>query len=383
MRSVPVTCHERRRARAAVARGAACALGVVLLWPARVGAQAGGNAPSDSARATVTRQRARQLRDSLGLAGLQAAVAVNGAVVVAVNAGFADVERNVPLEGTSRFRIGSVSKLLTVTAAVRLHQAGRLDLDAPIARYLRDVPADKATVTSRQLGGHIAGFGHYGRDDYINTTSYRDVMESLGALLSKPLVAAPGSRYAYSSYGFNVLGAVLQGAAGTPFPKVIEGLVSRPLGMAHTQVEESRNPPASRARLYSRGADGALLDAPAADLTDRWPSGGFLSTAEDLSHLAQGVLDTTYLSAEVREVLFAPQQTADGKATAVGLGWRVARDARGRRYVHHGGDSSGGRAFVLLYPEQRVSVVLLTNLTFAPLGEKEALVLAAPWLPPS
>lgn len=92
-------------------------------------------------------------------------------------------------------------------------------------------------------------------------------------------------------------------------------------------------------------------------------------------------LEPTYLKMEEREVMFVSQHGADGKPTAVGLGWRIAKDSRGRRYVHHGGDAVGGRAFVLLYPEQRVAVALLTNLTFAPLGEKEALRLAEPYLP--
>jgi CubicO group peptidase (beta-lactamase class C family) len=177
-----------------------------------------------------------------------------------------------------------------------------------------------------------------------------------------------------------VLGAVLQSAAGKPFPDVIAELVSKPLGMAHTTVEQSGTPTGERARLYSRTTDGELVDAPTADLTDRLPSGGFVSTADDLARFAQGLLDTSFLRAEAREVLFASQRTADGKETGVGLGWRIARDSRGRPFVNHGGDTVGGRAFVLLYPEQRVAVALVTNLTFAPFGEKEALSLAEPYL---
>jgi CubicO group peptidase (beta-lactamase class C family) len=145
-------------------------------------------------------------------------------------------------------------------------------------------------------------------------------------------------------------------------------------------VERSETPPAKRVRSYSKGTDGDIVDAQPADLTDRWPSGGFLSTAEDLARFAQGMVDPSFLRPEFREAFLVPQRTGDGKETRVGLGWRIATDAQGRRYLHHGGDTLGGRAFVLLYPEQRVSIALLTNLTFAPLGEKEAMALAGPWL---
>src|SRR6185436_16749861 len=245
--------------------------------------------------------------------------------------------------------------------------------DAHVSRYLSRLPPDKADVTPRQLGGHLAGLGHYGADDYISTTHYQDVTESLPRLLALPLVAAPGTKYAYSSYGFNVLGAVLQSAAGKEFRLVIAEQILGPLEMMHTVAEDSPNPPAGRVKLYTKDADGQLRDAPDADLSDRWPSGGFLSTAGDLVRFAGGLSRTRFLRIQERELLFTSQRNADGKETGVGLGWRIGRDSSGRRYVHHGGDAVGGRAFVLLYPDEDVAVALLSNLNFAAVGEKDAL----------
>ena len=78
--------------------------------------------------------------------------------------------------------------------------------------------------------------------------------------------------------------------------------------------------------------------------------------------------------------MLTPQLDASGTETGAGLGWRIGHDEHGRRYFHHGGAAVGGRAFLLVYPEQRVVVALLTNLTFASLGEKDALRLAEPYL---
>src|SRR5262245_1008453 len=104
---------------------------------------AAGSRPAASSPAESMHQLAAEMLESLTLPGLQLAVAVDGKVVHVENAGFADVERRIPVETTSQFRIGSVSKLLTATAAVRLDQDGKLDLDAPIGRYLDALPADK------------------------------------------------------------------------------------------------------------------------------------------------------------------------------------------------------------------------------------------------
>jgi hypothetical protein len=162
----------------------------------------------------------------------------------------------------------------------------QFDLDAPIGRYLKGLPDDKGNITARQILGHLAGFRHYGSDDYINTQKFANVDESLARLLAMPLLSAPGVKYAYSSYGFNVLGAVLQAAAGKEFREVIADEVTRPLLMTHT-LAEVLPPPTGRTQLYGRGTQNELTVAPASDVSDRWPSGGFLSTAEDLVRLGK------------------------------------------------------------------------------------------------
>ena len=339
-------------------------------------ARASGTDPASGARAI-----AEDIYKSLNLPSLGVAVARDGKMVLEEYLGFADLERREPVAESSLFRVGSCSKLLTATAMVRLKQKGKLDINAPLRRYLGDVPEDKAAITARQIAGHLGGFAHYGRGDYLNATHHEDVKETLPRYLGTPLVAPPGTKYAYSSYGYNVLGAVLQAAARSEFRDIVAREVTGPLGMSSTQAEDSARSPRKRARLYSKDDKEALIDAPATDLTDRWPSGGFLSTAADLARLGAGVLQPKFLDPNAREEMFTPQKTADGSETKAGLGWRIARDDAGRRYVHHGGDSVGGRAFLLVYPDEKIAVALTTNLTFAPLGEKEARRLAELYMP--
>jgi serine beta-lactamase-like protein LACTB len=241
------------------------------------------------------------------------------------------------------------------------------------------VPADKAGITARQILGHLAGFPHYGADDYISTARFTNVDESVPRLLAMPLLTPPGAKYAYSSYAYNVLGSALQAAGGREFGALVREMVTTPLDLART-LPETQPAGAERASLYGRGSQNEIVAAPPSDVSDRWPSGGYLSTAEDLARFGIGILQTGFLRAELREMAFTSQRNADGTETNVGLGWRIARDANGRRYAHHGGDAIGGRAFLLVYPDQKIVVSIATNMGRADFGEKDALAAAQPFV---
>ena len=318
-----------------------------------------------------TRAYAARLFDSLALPGLAIAVSVNDQVVMTAEFGYADVESRAPITPTSQFRIGSVSKLLTSAASVRLVQQKKLDLDAPIGRYLPTLPPDKHPITTRQLAAHLAGLRHYGPGEFSSQVRYESVAAGLRIFLQDTLLTPPGTRQFYSSYGFNLLAAVMEAASGQEYRELIRGEVTRPLGMTHTMVEASLAPGQSPVGFYVK-KQGVLARADRVDLSDRWPSGGFLSTSVDLARFGAGILRSSYLSDAMRTELFTSQKLADGTATRVGLAWRVATDSAGRRFVHHGGEAMGGRAFLLVYPEHRVVVVMLANQSFAAFRENEA-----------
>jgi CubicO group peptidase (beta-lactamase class C family) len=336
--------------------------------------------PETAVAIEETRAYAARLYDSLALPGLALAVGVNGRIVLTAEYGFADMARKEPLEPTSLFRIGSVSKLLTAVTAARLAQQGRLDLDAPIGRYLPALPADKRAITPRQLAGHQGGVRHYGPGEFMSQRRYESVGASLGIFLQDTLLAAPGSRQSYSSYGFNLLAAVMEAAAGNEFRALVREEVTRPLGLTGTTVEASLRAGERPVGFYFKDGD-TLAVAPMVDLSDRWPSGGYISTATDLVRFGMGILRDDFLSDASRVQLFTPQALATGNATNVGLAFRVATDSAGRRFVHHGGEAMGGRAFLLVYPDHGVVVAMLANQSFARFREHEAGRIARMFLP--
>lgn len=315
-----------------------------------------------------------KLRSAEKAPALCAAVWKAGSIVWSRAVGESDLEDGAPATPQTLFRIGSVSKLLTAAAAARLFERGALDLDAPIQRYVPSFPEKSGQITPRLLLGHLSGVRHYSAGEYLNSKRYTSVGDTLAAIRDAPLLHAPGSKYSYSSYGFNLLGAALERAASQDFASLIRRDVLQPLGMQRTIPDDHRAILAGRARYYSL-SDGRIENAPDTDLSDRLPSGGYLSTAEELVRFGGAHLAGVYLNPATRTLMFTSQRTTEGKETGVGLGWRIGAVAN-RRVYHHGGDAIGGRAFILLRPDDSMAVALTSNLGFARFAEREAMSLA-------
>ncbi len=340
--------------------------------------------PAAAPPSPVVAERSDSLAEALyrkfDLPGVSIAVARGDGQSWRWQIGQADLTAGRPVVRTTLFRVGSVSKMFTASIAVRLVAAGKLNLDAPISRYIPSLPAPYRGLTARLLAGHLAGVRHYGAGEFENHTRYTSVAAGLAIFLKDTLLTPPGTRYFYSTYGYNLLGAVLEAASGRSYADLIEGEVARPLKLARTGLEPGGAMSADQAQPYTRGDDGKYQPSHPVDLSDRWPAGGVISSAEELARFGLGVFSPGYLPEAIRALLLTPQHTTSGAPTPVGLGWRIAKDSLGRRYVHHGGASTGGRAFILVYPDQRVSVAILSN-SEANFGEAEALAFARLALP--
>jgi serine beta-lactamase-like protein LACTB len=334
-------------------------------------------AQAPAGRIEEARRMAEALRQEVKSPGLSAAVAVDGKVVWAEGFGEADVEGRVAVTPESRFRLGSISKLFTVTAVARLVEAGRLDLDAPVQRYAPSFPEKDQPITPRQLAGHLAGVRHYAPPDFLRPSKrYARVVDGLEIFKDDPLLFPPGSKYFYTSYGYNLLGAVVEGASGKDFWTTIDEQVLQPLHLAASGVDDPDRILPGRVRFYARDTDGTLKNEKPIDSSSKWPSAGFLSTPSDLVRFASAQVVDGYLKPETRALLFTSMKTSAGEETGVGLGWRIGTDAAGRRFYHHGGAIDGGRAFLLIYPEEKIAVALLANLSGARFAEGEAQKLA-------
>jgi CubicO group peptidase (beta-lactamase class C family) len=328
-------------------------------------------APMTDAQAAVVDQARGFIRKWLAgnnIPGVSVAVGVNGRIVWAEGFGWADLEQQVPVTQITRFRIGSVSKPLTAAAAGLLYERGALDLDAPVQTYVPSFPEKEWPITTRQLMGHTAGIRHYRNNaEGYSAAHFETVTDALSMFANDPLLFEPGSRYSYSSFGFNLVSAVVEGASRRSFLEFMRTEVFAPVGLRDTVADEVFTVTPHRARFYERDADGRLRNAAYVDQSNKWGSGGFLSTPSDLVRFGQAMIDDELLQRQTRAMFWTPTRTASGEEHASGMGWAL-QNAGGMRLVGHPGGSVGGGTDFLMIPDQRIVVAVMANVSDAPLS---------------
>jgi CubicO group peptidase (beta-lactamase class C family) len=316
-------------------------------------------APYDRA-ISVARDSVEALMAEQRIPGLTAAVLVDGQIVWSEGFGWADVENQVPVTPLTKMRIGSVSKSMTGAALGVLLDRGQINLDAPVQQYVPSFPEKRAPISTRQVAGHIAGIRHYRGDEFLIDENYDSVEEGLSIFEEDSLLFEPGAQFQYSSYGWNLVSAVVEGASGQAFLPFMRASVFRPLSLRHTVADHTDSLITYRTRFYSV-EDGVLINAPYVDNSYKWAGGGFLSTAEDLVRFGDAMISGDFFTPAARDELFTALRTTGGERTGYGLGFFVGTDDAGRRTVGHSGGSVGGTTQFIMYPEQDVVVALIAN----------------------
>lgn len=305
--------------------------------------------------------------------GASAAVAIDGRVVWSEGFGWADLELGVRATPQTRYRIGSVSKMFAAVALMRLVEQGRVDLDTPVQRYVRDFPQKAWPITSRQLATHVSGIRHYREADFApdalvgRNTHFLTDREALRVFADDPLEFQPGTRSLYSTYAYSLLAAVLASAADMPYQQVIADQITGPLGLRTVGADHPYHLVPDRSRFYVYRTDIArTINAGFTDSSYKWAGGGYVASAEDLVRFASALVAPGLLSSSSLDTLFAPHLLSDGTPVRngdaqVGIGWRTDVDMKGRRRFHHGGALTGGGAILLTLRDERISVAIVSN----------------------
>lgn len=321
--------------------------------------------------------RAQQKRQEIP--GLSVAVVADGKLAWQQGFGFADIENKVAATPNTVYRLASISKSVTSVAALKLWEQGRLDLDAPIRTYVPTWPESQPAITARQLMGHLGGVRHYKGEEINSTRTYPDLTGALEIFKNDPLIAEPGTKYSYTTYGFTLLGCAMEGAAGESFESIVRRLVLGPAEMKTMCVDRVKDLIPNRAQGYSKGAGGRIENSGLADTSYKIPGGGFCSTAGDLAKFAIALMDGKLLKPETRLTMWTSQKTSDGKETGYGMGFGVG-SMGGVRAVSHSGGQQRVSTYLLIVPSKRFAAAVMTNLEGAD-GSAIAKGLAEVYLP--
>ena len=319
-------------------------------------------------RVSQARDITNRFMTETGYPGIAVTISIDGELTWSEGFGYADVEQQVPVSPSlTRFRVGSTAKSMTAMAVGKLVESGRLDLDAPIQQYLPDYPEQTGVINARLLGGHLAGIRHYNGDEFLSAEHYATVTDGLDIFIDDPLIAKPGTEFNYSSYGYNLLSAVVESAAGQEFLSLMKETVFDPVGMEQTIADHVFPIIANRSRYYEVDG-GKIYNSPWVDNSYKWAGGGILSTSEDLARFGNAHLTDEFLQPATIEMLWESQETESGDETGYGIGWFNDVDARGRRVVRHSGGSVGGTTNFRILPDDGLVIAVITNTSSADIG---------------
>jgi CubicO group peptidase (beta-lactamase class C family) len=297
--------------------------------------------------------------------GCAVGVGVDGRHVLERAYGMADLERDVPNTADTIFEAGSVSKQFTAAAVLLLARDGKLSLDDPVRKYVPEVPDYGAarTITIRHMlthtsglrdWGEVAGLAGWPRGRRVHTHGH--VLDIVSR--QKDLNFTPGTNWSYSNTGYNLSAIIVARVSGQSFADFSRDRIFAPLGMTHTSWRDDYTRIVKRRAIaYEPAADGYREDMPFENVHG---NGGLLTTVGDLLRWNEN-----FVSPKVGGAAFvAEQQTpgrfSDGRPHDYALGLYV-RTYRGVREVSHSGSTAGYRAFLVRYPDQRVSVAVLCN----------------------
>jgi len=298
--------------------------------------------------------------------GIGAAVVLEGEPVWSAGFGMSDLEDSAPATSSTLFRLGSISKPITATAVMQLWERGKLDLDAPVQKYCPAFPQKEWPITSRQLLGHLGGIRHYnpdGKGDIADDSArhFATMEESLQIFAADPLVAKPGTEFHYSTYGYTLLGCVLEGAAGEKFVDFVRKNIFQPAGMDQTRDDDFFAIVPHRTRWYHKDKSGVVRNAGVLDSSYKIPGGGLISSADDMARFEAAILADKLMQRATRDLMWTNLQPAEGKPTHYALGWFVAEKFGLRTAGHTGGQQGTDTAF-LVVPDRRAGVVILANI---------------------
>ena len=286
----------------------------------------------------------------------------NGVTVFEGAYGLADREKKIANTMLTQFRVGSMNKMITAVAVMQLAQAGKLSLSTPLQHYLPDYPnTDLASkVTLHHLLTHTGGTGDiFGSQFMANRLQLRNVDDYLKLYGGRGLQFTPGTQWAYSNYGFILLGAVIERVTGMSYDNYVAANILTPAGMTSTGAfpEDSLMPLRSVGYMMASGT----LVSNAATLPSRGtPAGGGYSTVGDFARFAAALQDNKLLDATHKALLLSGKVTMNPSSKyAYGFADNMVLN---RRFVGHSGGAAGMNGDLMFEPNGGYIVVVLSNL---------------------
>jgi CubicO group peptidase (beta-lactamase class C family) len=317
---------------------------------------------SSAVDAYVEGQRRKQ-----HIPGAAIALIRDGRLLKARGYGLANVELDVPVKPETIFQTASVGKQFTATGVMMLVEEGKIGLDDKITKYIQESPAAWKDITIRNLLTHTSGIADIGGDvgplggGVVDMRKDYTENELVQAFAKLPVDFAPGEKWSYSNTGYVLLGIIIGRIAGKYYGDFLQERIFRPLDMTSTRIISEADIIPNRSAGYEL-VNGEIKN-------QQWVSSTFNSTAD--GSLYTNVLDLAkwdvaldmkrLLKKSSFDQMWTPVVLSDGKPFPYGFGWRI-KEVNGHRLIEHSGGWQGFTTQISRYVDDRLTVVVLTNL---------------------
>lgn len=298
---------------------------------------------------------AAQIDDLLGsrLNG-SALAARDGKIVYSAGLGLADAAAGIATTPQTRFRLGSITKQFTAMAILILEARGKVDADDPACDYLDACPAGWEAITIRHLVAHQSGIADYTEQPAWEPTQPTTPAEIISSVAGLPLNWTPGTQFGYSNSGYVLLGMVIERASGQPYETFLAENIFKPLGMDDSGYDHDGSG-------LAVGYSSEFTPASPIDMTQPFAAGGLYSTVLDMQRWDEALYGDNLVPRPFLDRFFAPiATTTDQSGMAYAYGVYVGRE-RDLNLASHDGGINGFTAYYARYPDEHLSVVLLTN----------------------
>lgn len=313
--------------------------------------------------------------------GASAGYSVNNEIIWQSAKGFANKKEGKEFTIDTKLRMASIAKSMTALAVMQLVEQQKIDLDAPIQTYIPDYPKNNKTqITVRHLLSHTSGIGGYKDGKESGTTKeYTSLSEALDLFKNRELLFEPGTRYSYTTYGYTVLGVVVERVSGQTFEDYMRQNIWDKADMANTGIERFGEHMANKSKLYHRNkGKGKPKEADENNLSNRLPGGGFYTTVGDMLKYGNAVLNNVLVKKETLD-LMREHHSLEKERNAYGFGWYLYNPKPNEgAIIGHSGAQTGCSAQLFIVPGQKVVVIVLANTSLVEVGPmaNELLVLA-------
>jgi len=295
--------------------------------------------------------------------GLASGFSIDGKIVWEGGAGYSNTENKNPFTPVTRIRIASITKPMTAIAILQLFEKNKIGLDNPIQEYLPDFPVKpEGTITVRNLLNHSSGIDDYQSDkERENQTNYSTLVDAVDYFKNRKLISIPGQEFNYTTYGYVVLGLIIEQVSGLRYEDYMRINIWEPTGMTNTGIEYFGKEYANKSELFHKNAKGKIKPAEPTNLSDRIPGGGVYSCVTDMLKFGNAILNNMLISNRTLETMVEdPHLKKQGNG--YGFGWYLYGENPSHGNVFgHNGTQTGASTFLMLFHQKRACVVVLSN----------------------